>query len=50
MDKFVERIINEFPMKISKSDTTLNPDGGNILKKVTAKVWVEKKLNSYILR
>ena len=26
--KYVERIINEFPMKISKSDTRLTPDGG----------------------
>ena len=30
---YVEIIINEFPMKISNSDTYLTPDGNNIFGK-----------------
>ena len=50
MDNFVERMINELPMRISKSDTALNPAGHILLKKVTAKVWVKNKPNSSILQ
>ena len=30
MDDYVERMVNEFPMKISKIDTALTPAGNNI--------------------
>ena len=32
MDYYVEIMINEFPMKISRSDTALTSAGNNILK------------------
>ena len=35
MDDYVERIINEFPMKTSKSDTALPPAGNNIFENLT---------------
>ena len=50
MDDYVERIINESPMKTSKSDMALTPAGNNILKKATAKGWLKKKLKSYIIQ
>ena len=50
MDNYVEKMINEFPMITSKSDTSLTPAGNNILKKVTENLWVKNKLNSYILQ
>ena len=37
MDNYVERVINEFPMKISNSDTDLKPARENIFWKVTEK-------------
>ena len=37
IDKFVERISITYQMKISKSDTTLIPDGNNIFEKVNSK-------------
>ena len=33
MDNYVERMINEFPMKRRKSDTALTPTGNNIFGK-----------------
>ena len=30
MDYYVESVLNEFQMKISKSDTDLTPDGNDI--------------------
>ena len=39
MDDYVEIINNDFPMKISKSDTDLTPSGNNIFEKVTEKIW-----------
>ena len=37
MDDYVESIINEFPMKISKSYTALTPSGNNIFEKGNSK-------------
>ena len=37
MDKYVERIINDFQIKINKSDMDLTPAGNNIFEKLTAK-------------
>ena len=37
MDDYVERVINQFPMKISKSDTDLTPDGNNTFEKGNSK-------------
>ena len=37
MDDYVEMNINNFPMKISNSDTALTPSGNNIQKKETPK-------------
>ena len=50
MGDYVERIINQFPTEISKSDTDLTPAGNNISENVTAKTQVKKKVNSYILQ
>ena len=51
MDDYVERMINEFPMKISNIDTYLTPDGDNIyISKLKSKVWIKKKLKSSILQ
>ena len=50
MDEYFERMINQFLIKISKSDSYLNPAGNNIFQKVTAKVWVKKNLMGYILQ
>ena len=36
-DDYAERMNNEFPMKISNSDTDLTIDGNDNLKKVTSK-------------
>ena len=37
IDNYVERIINEFPTKISKCDAALTPVGNNIFEKVKIK-------------
>ena len=44
MDDYVERMINNFPIKINKSDMALTPAGNNIFEKVNRKIWVKKKL------
>ena len=33
MEDYFERMINGFPMKISKSDTDSTPDGNNLFEK-----------------
>ena len=38
MDDYVERVINELPMKIIKSDMNLTPDGNNIFEKGNRKI------------
>ena len=43
MNDYVERTINELPMKIVKSDTALTPAGNNLLKKVRSKSY--EKIN-----
>ena len=50
MENYVERMIHEFPMKTSRSDTDLTPDRNNIFENVTEKFWVKKKLKSSILQ
>ena len=42
MDGYVEIMSNEFPMKISRSDTSLNSAGNNLFFYVTAKGWVKR--------
>ena len=37
MDRYVEMIINEFTMKISRSDTALTPAGDNIFENFSSK-------------
>ena len=49
MDKYVERIFNEFPMKISKTDTALTPAVNNIFENGNRKRRVKIKLKSSIL-
>ena len=44
MDAYVERIINNSPIKINKSDMALTSTGNNIFGKVNSKVWVKKKI------
>ena len=36
MDDYVKSIITDFPIKISRNDATLTPDGNNIFEKVTS--------------
>ena len=43
MDNYVERMINELPIKISKSDTALTPYGNNIFEKGNRKSMVTKE-------
>ena len=43
MEDYVERMINELPMKISKSDTALTPSGNKFFGKVTSKRWILKQ-------
>ena len=43
MDDYVGRMINESPMKISKGDTALTPDGNNIFEKGNIKKMGEKR-------
>ena len=50
MDDYVETMINEFQMKISKSDTALNPDWNKIIEIFNRKIMGKKKLNSSILQ
>ena len=50
MDNYDERTINEFLIEISRSDTDLTTAGNKLLKKVTFKGWIKKKLNSSILK
>ena len=38
MDDYVERIINDFWMKISKIGTDVTPDGNNIFEKGNSKI------------
>ena len=47
MDDYVERMINEFPMKISKSDMNLTPYGNNLFDHITEKVWVKKETEEF---
>ena len=49
MEKYVKRMINEFPIKMININTDLNPDENTIFGKLTEKVWVKKKLNGSIL-
>ena len=48
MNNYVERIINEYPIKISKSDTDLTTAGNNIFEKGNIKSMDKNKLKSYI--
>ena len=43
MENYVERVITEFPMKISKSDTYLNLDGNNLFEKGNRKSMGKKE-------
>ena len=36
MDDYVKSIITDFPIKISRNDATLTPDGNNIFENVTS--------------
>ena len=50
MDDYFKMIINELPIKISKSDAALTTAEDSISLNVTAKGWVVNKLNSSILQ
>ena len=41
MDNYAERVINEFLMKISNSDTALSPARNYIFGKGNIKIWVK---------
>ena len=43
MDEYVEGIINDFPMKTSKSHTALTPAGNNIFEKGNSKRMGKKR-------
>ena len=47
MENYVERMINNFPMKISRSDTYLTPDGNNIFEKCNRKSLVKKETEEF---
>ena len=50
MNNYVENVIDDFPVKISNSDTDLTPYGNNILDKVNSKRMGKNKLKSSILQ
>ena len=47
MKNYVERMIHEFPMKISSSDTDLTPDGNNIFDKCNRKSLGKKETEEF---
>ena len=49
MDDYVERMINDYPMKISNSDTDFTPTGNNIIEKGNRKRLVKNKPKLFIL-
>ena len=47
MDDYVERMINEFSIKISKMNTALTPDGNNIFEKGNIKRLGKKETEEF---
>ena len=47
MDDYVERMINEFSIKISKINTALTPDGNNIFEKGNIKRLGKKETEEF---
>ena len=50
MNDYVERIINDFSMKISRTDTDLTSARNNIFEKLSERGWLKKKPKSYIIQ